>query len=379
VRHKSWLGRLALIMVAIAVLAFAAIGPTASAGATARPASPSSPVTTSYAKRGQLYGVAAVSGTNAWAVGFSGGGVGYRSMTLLLHWNGRRWEQVITPKPVPGVLYAVAAASATSVWAVGEEYNGTANGLVIVLHWDGKVWHRVPVPALAGPLTSVAAAGSQVWATDSNERGFLHLTGGHWYVVPMAATLLTRINGIAVVGGKTLWAAGYVESTASACIKTKMWGWTDSLWQSVSLPLQSGCGTLDAIAAGPHGTAFVVGEYATCLNCATEYVSLQWTGSKWRQVPVITDAKNGTGTGFSAVTSAPDGAAWAIAGFNPVIILRWTGTSWRQVPNGKFPTYTNLDAVAAASPSDAWAVGDYQGPDYVSTTLILHWNGKTWS
>jgi hypothetical protein len=197
----------------------------------------------------------------------------------------------------------------------------------------------------------------------------------------MADTLLTGVAGIAMVAGKTLWTTGWAGSTASACLKTKIWGWIDSVWRPVSFPLQNGCGTFDAIAAGPQGTVFVVGEYASCLNCTVKYVSLWWTGRKWRQVPVIPDAKNGSD--FSAVTSAPDGAAWAIASFDPVIILRWTGNSWRQVPNGKFPSLSTLDAVAATSARDAWAVGSYEGtypgPSYLSTTLILHWNGKTWS
>jgi hypothetical protein len=376
VRHKSWLGRLALTMVAIAVMVVAAIGPTGSARAAARPDGPATTATTSFAVPGELMGVAAVSATNAWAVGLSGGAIGSTIKTLLLHWNGSRWQQVTTPKPVPGVLYAIAAASANSVWAVGSEANGTNDGLVIVLHWNGKVWQRVAVPPLAGTLTSVAASGSQVWATRGNA-GFLHLTGGRWYVVPIADTLITGINGVAMVGGKTLWATGYVASTASGCLKTKIWGWIDSVWRPVATPLHSGCGTFDAVAAGPDGTVFVVGEYASCLNCTVRYVSLWWTGGKWRQVPVVPDAKNGTD--FNAVTSAPDGAAWAISGYDPVLILRWTGKAWRQVPNGKFPTFTSLAAVAATSGGNAWAVGHYQGADYVTNTLILHWNGKTWS
>jgi hypothetical protein len=48
----------------------------------------------------------------------------------VLHWNGTSWKRV--PSPNPGgsshanVLFGVAASSPTNIWAVGDYDNGTA-------------------------------------------------------------------------------------------------------------------------------------------------------------------------------------------------------------------------------------------------------------
>jgi hypothetical protein len=65
-----------------------------------------------------LNDVVATSAGNAWAVGNVASGLGDK--TLILRWNGTRWERVASPDPGSGNdLNGVAASSATSVWAVG--------------------------------------------------------------------------------------------------------------------------------------------------------------------------------------------------------------------------------------------------------------------
>jgi len=63
--------------------------------------------------------VAATCATNAWAVGYSLNG--RLPLTLLEHWNGTAW--VVQPSPNVGnntnALFGVAATSGTDAWAVG--------------------------------------------------------------------------------------------------------------------------------------------------------------------------------------------------------------------------------------------------------------------
>jgi hypothetical protein len=54
---------------------------------------PAAPLTIS----GLLYGVAATSALNAWAVGDTRNGPGHK--TLILRWNCRSWKQVPGPAP----------------------------------------------------------------------------------------------------------------------------------------------------------------------------------------------------------------------------------------------------------------------------------------
>jgi hypothetical protein len=86
---------------------------------------------------GGLGGVAATSASDAWAVG------GDANNSLILHWNGKKWQKVPAANPSPGNddLDAVAASSARNAWAVG-----ALGGNALVLHWNGTAWKAVPQP-----------------------------------------------------------------------------------------------------------------------------------------------------------------------------------------------------------------------------------------
>jgi hypothetical protein len=80
-----------------------------------------------------------------------------------------------------------------------------------------------------------------------------------------------------------------------------------------------------------------------------------------------------------AATSATD--AWAIGyhGYgNPPLIVHWNGIKWSSVPAG-VPAGSVLRAVAASSPGNAWIAGDIgTTPGLSQTPVILHWNGRAW-
>lgn len=92
------------------------------------------------APSGDFYSVAAISAGNAWAVGYLPSGSA--TVSLIAHWNGTAWKRVPSPDPVrhgDDELYGVAAVSATSAWAVGYGATGTSSAAVI-LHWNGTAW-----------------------------------------------------------------------------------------------------------------------------------------------------------------------------------------------------------------------------------------------
>jgi len=65
--------------------------------------------------------VSAVSATDAWAAGYYTKSTGVAE-PLILHWNGTAWKKVTTPAPSGGrynSLYGVSAVSATDAWAAG--------------------------------------------------------------------------------------------------------------------------------------------------------------------------------------------------------------------------------------------------------------------
>ncbi len=90
-----------------------------------------------------LFGVAAVSTTDVWAVGDSGSG------TLIEQWNGSSWNVVSSPSPstLANLLFAVAIVSATDIWAVGESQNATSGiAQTLIEQWNGSSWSVVSSP-----------------------------------------------------------------------------------------------------------------------------------------------------------------------------------------------------------------------------------------
>ncbi len=128
------------------------------------------PAGTSYAN--YLSGVTATSSSNAWAVGHYSDGTAAR--TLIAHWNGTAWKRVASPDPgtlsyEDDVLYGVAATSSSDAWAVGAYRNASSVYQTMVAQWSGTAWQQAPSPdpsaSLHYVLNSVAVTPtSSAWA-----------------------------------------------------------------------------------------------------------------------------------------------------------------------------------------------------------------------
>jgi hypothetical protein len=105
-----------------------------------------------------------------------------------------------------------------------------------------------------------------------------------------------------------------------------------------------------------------------------------WNGSGWSVVPSPNPSSFVNRINAVAAVSAND--VWAVGtaptSTDTVLILHWNGTAWSVVPN---PTngipLTNLAALAVISANDIWAVGSGLIGDE-SATATLHWNGTAW-
>ena len=74
--------------------------------------------------------MAATSARSAWAVGSTASG-----QTLIVRWNGTAWKRIPSPSPAGSTLYGVAATSASNAWAVG-----SAGGKTLIERWNGTTW-----------------------------------------------------------------------------------------------------------------------------------------------------------------------------------------------------------------------------------------------
>jgi hypothetical protein len=106
-------------------------------------------------------------------------------------------------------------------------------------------------------------------------------------------------------------------------------------------------------------------------------------GANWQ----IISSPNGTKAvnELHGVSAVSDNDVWAVGASYATerltalsLIEHWNGTRWSIVPSPNPSSTVNvLNAVAAVSANDVWAVGT--APTGSNTVLIIHWNGTAWS
>jgi len=111
-----------------------------------------------------------------------------------------------------------------------------------------------------------------------------------------------------------------------------------------------------------------------------------WTGgSTWTVVPSPSPGE--LFNFLSSVRGISPTDMWAV-GFDAnadgsvekSLILHWDGKSWTQTPSPSPGTFTQLTGVRAISATDAWAVGTVgNGIGTATQTLTLHWDGTSWT
>jgi hypothetical protein len=110
-----------------------------------------------------------------------------------------------------------------------------------------------------------------------------------------------------------------------------------------------------------------------------------WNGSHWRIIASPNPAGPGADNELDAVAATSRFNAWAVgqfwngANWQPQI-QHWNGKAWRVIktpdPSGH-AARDSLSGVTATSPSSAWTVGEYSAGS-TERALILRWNGQAW-
>jgi hypothetical protein len=348
------------------------------------------------ALEGQLYGVAATSASNAWAVGNYRGKIAARTLTE--RWNGTQWCRVPSPDPSshgdPNGLQAVAATSATNAWAVGHYGVAGVGVLTLILHWNGTAWTQVPSPNPSGSfgynalMGVTATSAGDAWAVGqyATEAGrfslILHWNGTAWTQVPSPTPGIgVTLTGVSASSASNAWVSGWFSSP----VETLTEHWNGTAWNYAKSPNpQSGTGhtsSLDSVATTSAGNAWAVGRESNTRS--GQDLVLHRNGTRWH---VMTVPQPGTSSNLSAVTATSAANVWAVGAFikgnaSDTLVLHWNGAAWTRAaspsPGGSVPL-DQLFAVSATSANNAWAVGAYDnGP--TGGTVILHWDGTAWT
>jgi hypothetical protein len=332
---------------------------------------------------GTFRAVSADSSTDAWAVGSVANPGGNSTSTLTAHWNGKQWTRVPSPSPASGngsLLSSVAAVSPTDAWAVGfSTGNDFSTTVMFALHWDGTRWTQAALPNVGPPstrLTSVSAvSASDVWAIGSSQANadlVLHWDGTRWMQV--VGPLPPGATAISATSASDAWAVGCLFNGVKSFTDTQHWN--GSAWTRLPSPnpgqIQGSC--LAAVANISPQDAWAVGR-SMLTSGRDQALLVHWDGRQWAQVASPIPTADAQMTAISAVSKAD---IWAV-GFaykgvnNELLFLHWNGSQWTLKPVVTSPQVTALFGVSARSATDAWAVGTDP-----TDSLIFHWNGIRW-
>lgn len=240
----------------------------------------------------RLFGVAAVSPSDAWAVGDDLDTNG----PFVEHWDGLGWHIVPTPAQ-PGSLVAVAALSSGDVWAVGEDFT---TGGPLFEHWDGATWHVFPVPnpfpAVEAPVVDVerVPGTGRLWAV--GEGVAFQFAHGTWTFSQMPG--FAAVDSVAIPAQRDVWAVG---SSAGGGISEHFdgTGWSKFFTRGLFL------GVVGAVSADDIWATATDVRFAGPLRL----VHLNATRTAWTRVG---PAHSGIAD-VGAIALRPDGTGW-IAG-----------------------------------------------------------------
>jgi hypothetical protein len=336
-----------------------------------------------------LDAVAAISTSDVWAVGWGGSSDSFTTATLTEHWDGMTWNLVPSAnvKALDQKLYGVAAVSTNDVWAVGEHDNADGDHIQsLIEHWNGSNWSVVASPSGNHPLNAVAvistndvwAVGTSLNATTHNSKTLTeHWNGTSWSIVasPNVGTSINALSSIAVVSANDIWAVGEYGNSFSGPTKTLIEHWNGSSWSIVSSPnVGTGDNVLYGVSAISTSDVWAVGSrclVSSCFNGGTEQTLIeQWNGTSWN---LVSSPNVGTTSNIlTSVTTVSTNNIWAVGyscsvklcfnrGLVHTLIEQWNGSSWSVVASPNFGTNDNylLNAISVPGSTQAWAVGGY--------------------
>ncbi len=246
-------------------------------------------------------------------------------------WAARTATATVRPdSPSPSWLIVKRVASGpdggfTAVTAVGKNGGWAFDGLFNPTAWErnGSTWTRVPFPGLSNETVVAAAATSatDAWAfttsTFSGQSRVLRWNGRDWTV---QRSFSQTITGAVVLSASDVWVFG-----------------------------------------GQYGTSAALGTW-------------HYNGRTWSSVP------SGYGLTAGSALSADD--IWAFSGTD---VAHWNGHTWsRTSVAALLPAKQQLNdpavvGIDALSPDSVYAVGSGNLEDDGGPTVILHYDGHSWS
>ncbi|MDO0932837.1 hypothetical protein QQY66_14445 [Streptomyces sp. DG2A-72] len=171
----------------------------------------------------------------------------------------------------------------------------------------------------------------------------------------------SALSDIASAGPNAAWAVGsqYVDGIGSQGVILR---WNGRTWQQQSTPGVPGTGVWYAVdAVSAHDVwAYGWGQDGETLA--------HYDGKRWTQMPLPAEK----GYGFAKLAAVP-GKVWLVS---DTAINSYAHGVWQSTP---LPTGVHISAIEARTAHDAWAVGQFAYAGQPGRSVLLHWDGRSWT
>jgi hypothetical protein len=241
----------------------------------------------------------------------------------------------------------VACVSATNCWGVGYYYNSSSKYQAFVEQYDGTSW-----------------SWGSAWNSSSIANNYL--------------------QGITCLSATNCWAVGYYMP--SSVWQTLVEHYDGTSWTHVTSPNVSTSqhNYLMSVTCTSSSNCWAVGVYTTPTYQQT--VGMQYNGVSWSLVtipntsPTLDNRLEGV-TCVSASDCWTAGSAKISSGKWQTLTEHYAGSSWSIVtsPNATTSQDNLLHGVVCVNGSDCWAIGYAGNSSGVHQTLVLQYNGSSWS
>jgi hypothetical protein len=276
-----------------------------------------------------LLNVSELRGGRTWAVGYYID-ENYHQQALVEHYDGRDWS--VIPAQDPGaegnILYGVAAISDWNVWAVGGERDAHGVWHPLVEHYNGHAWSVVSFPTSANPgselLYAISAdAAHDIYAIGQDGTSFPerlvigHYNGSRWTraTSPKDATESLDPLGIDAHRG-ALTIVGQRESDTVPNTTLVASGTSSSVTLRTTPNVGAGENDLFSVTRAAKRSEWAAGWYIDPTNGGNHEPLVEHRVNGIWQVDKSVDtdsfASDGGDNGFASIAAIPRGGLWAV-------------------------------------------------------------------
>ena len=209
---------------------------------------------------------------------------------------------------------------------------------------------------------------------------------GNWSIVRSPSMPGTNeLYAANCVGAPDCWSVGYFN-TATLPYQTLTERWEGDAWRIVPSPNRSGHNILYGVTCNSGSDCWAVGTHWETNGSAQRTLIEHWDGNAWR---LIDSPNRGLSNPpidvLAGVTCSSNTNCWAVGGYDDVdgsgrtLVVRWDGSSWTIVDSDNPSGSDSLFSVTCVSPQECWAVGETATGLGMVRTLIEKWDGHVWS